>query len=152
MARLVKWFWSGRAAVIAFLAVFFDFILHYLLPDNIAIREGLPYFGVKFVVVEVTAAALLSMKMGKSLREAKPFLIGFVGASVFGAIYYALPWISAEPGYLTLPYRLLWGVFHALVIWFAAAFILDRPRQTAIAFILLVAAVALGILVPLGGY
>lgn len=147
-----KWLWSWRASVIALLAVFFDAVLHYTLPSSVAIQEGWAYFIVKYAVVEISAAVLLSVKLPSKMRAWTPFLIGFVGSSAFGAVYYAFPWISAEPGYLTLPYRLLWGVFHALVIWLGAALILRKPKQAALTIVLLAVSVAVAVLVPLGFY
>ena len=152
-SRSLRWLWSWKASVIAGLAIAFDAVLHYTLPSSVAIPEWWVYFVVKYVVVEISAAILLAMKTPPKLKSWIPFLIGFVSSSVFGAVYYVFPWISSEPGYLTLPYRLLWGVFHALVIWLAAALVLHTPKQAALAVLLLTVSVAVGILVPLGlGY
>ncbi len=148
----VKWIWSRAASLIAVVAIVFDAAMHYILPSNIAIQEGIPYFVVKYIVVEISAAVILAVKAPPSWRAWKPFLIGFVGSSAFGTVYYVFPWISSEPGYLTLPYRLLWGVFHALVIWMAAAIILRKPRQVGLAVLLLVTAVGVGLFVPLALY
>ncbi len=152
MASSLKWVWSRRAAMIALLAVFFDAVLHYALPSSVAIQEGLLYFVVKYVVVEIVAAMFLALKTPPKMRGWIPFLVGFVGSSAFGAVYYIFPWISSEPGYLTLPYRLLWGVFHALVIWLAAALVLRKPKQAAVAVVLLAISVAVAVLVPLGSF
>lgn len=152
MAYGLKWLWSWRASVIALLAVFFDGVLHYTLPSSIAVPEWWVYFVVKYVVVEISAALLLAMKFPSKLRSWTPFLIGFVGSSAFGAIYYVYPWISSEPGYLTLPYRLLWGVFHALVIWMAAAIVLRKPSQVYLVLALLFVSVAAGILASVAFY
>ncbi len=134
----------------ALLAVGFDFALHYLLPTSIAIQEGWPYFLSKYVVVEVSVAVVLSLKLAPRLRTMKPFLAGLIGSSAFGAFYYVFPQVSAEPGYLTIPYRVLWGTFHALVIWAAAAIVLRKPGQALLAFALLAVSIAVGLLVPLG--
>lgn len=152
MAHGVKWLWSWRASVIAALAIFFDGVLHYTLPSNIAIQEGALYFVVKFAVVEVTAAMLIAMKWPPKFRSWVPFLISFVGSSAFGVIYYVYPWISSEPGYLTLPYRLLWGVFHALVIWLAAAIVLRKPNQVYLTLVLLFVSVTAGIVASIAFY
>ena len=150
MAHALGWLWSRAASVIALVAIVFDAALHYMLPSNIAIPEWWVYFVVKYVVVEISAAVILAVKAPPAWRSWKPFLIGFVGSSAFGTVYYVFPWISSEPGYLTLPYRLLWGVFHALVIWMAAAIVLRKPRQIASAVLLLVVAVGVALFVPLG--
>ncbi len=150
MAGYPKWLWSRAASVVALLAVGFDLALHYFLPTSIAIQEGWAYFLSKYVIVEISAAVILSLKLAPRLRAWRPFLAGFVGSSAFGAFYYTFPQVSVEPGYLTLPYRLLWGVFHALVIWAAAAIVLRKPGQAALAFALLAVSIAVGLLVPLG--
>lgn len=150
MAYTFRWVWSRRASVIALIAVVLDGILHYTLPSSVAIQESWAYFLVKYGVVEISAAMLLAVKLPGKLRSWIPFLIAFVGSSAFGAVYYAFPQISAEPGYLTLPYRLLWGVFHALVIWVAAAVILRKPKQAVLAAALLAVSLAVALLVPLG--
>lgn len=144
----LKWVWSKKASGIALIAIVFDAILHYILPSNIAIQEGILYFVVKYIVVEIVAALILAQRSIAN-RRWSPFVIGFVGSSAFGAIYYVFPWISSDPGYLTLPYRLLWGMLHALVIWMAAAFVLRRKGEATVVLTLLLLTVSVALVLPL---
>jgi len=109
--------WKG-AIIVAALALIVDAFLHYTLPETvdgvqIAFRESLAYFAVKFLVYAAMAYIfILFASFGVESPLSGPVIYGLLASTLFGAFYYAYPQVSVGTGSMPILLKGLWGAIH----------------------------------------
>ena len=106
------------AILIGAIAVFIDFLFHYLFLEPYQVVNGVTldylespaYFVAKFLIFSVIAYAFLVVKWMDKIWG--PWIYGIVAAGSFGLFYYVYPAVSVGTGSMPLPGKLLWGGIH----------------------------------------
>ncbi len=130
MLRLARLLISPMAAVIAFLVVIFDVVVHQLpiatiAKDTVA-AEIFGYFMV-FLVFYVAAWAVIKIELMHT--PSGPILVGLFGATLFGIGLHAIQWDR------TLNF--VWAVIHFIIGATAASLVLRRFGKTLIVAVII---------------
>jgi hypothetical protein len=106
------------ALLITALVLLIDGILHYSLPETVAVQEGLPYFASKAAIVFIVMYIGLRFDMRNTLGTTA---FAFGAAAAFSLFYLTYPSYSVRPAPFTLDMEAAWFGIHFGAALFAAA-------------------------------
>jgi hypothetical protein len=139
LIRLSRSLVSPLAAVIAFLAVIFDMVVHQFPLPGMVVKdtvgmEVLGYF-LLFLVFYVAAWVVIKLKLMNT--PLGPILVGLFGATLFGVGLHYVEFDRSQ--------NFIWGVLH-FILGVAAAYIVVRKFGKVQLVIILIAVVILAVI------